>query len=213
MLVDWLWRLDQAVLRFLNITTASPASDVFWDTITHLHQIAWFQYGVLPVLLFTLVYIYGWQIIKPLIAMVLVIAVVDTLCYRVLKSAVDRDRPFENSETSSWVRKAGHAHGRSFPSNHAANCFAGATVLAWYFARRRYYFYTFALLVAISRPALGVHFPSDILAGGLLGFFVGQLIIVLLFERVRWFRLEKLVSKSVSNSGDSRLRTKRLSND
>ena len=67
------------------------------------------------------------------------------------------------------------AQGNSFPSNHAANCVAGAIILAICFPRRRYFFYIFALLVVYSRIYLGVHYPSDILGGAVVGLIAGYL--------------------------------------
>ncbi|MBX3022969.1 MAG: phosphatase PAP2 family protein [Bdellovibrionales bacterium] len=196
-----LWNLDLAVLKFLNVTLASSFGDVFWDTITHLDRVPWFQFVVFPLLLAWLIYIYRGGVAKVLVAMTIAIALTDTISYRVVKKAVDRPRPFNNPEISSWVRKVGHAHGPSFPSNHAANCFAGATVLSFYFRRRRYFFYSFAGLIALSRPALGVHYPSDVIAGAILGFTVAKLVEVSLFQRVAWFQLAKPVSKTNVNSG------------
>jgi len=57
----------------------------------------------------------------------------------------------------------------SFPSNHAGLSFAIAQV--GYFARKKlgYYLFGFAFLVSVSRIVAGVHYPSDIIFGALLG--------------------------------------------
>jgi undecaprenyl-diphosphatase len=102
--------------------------------------------------------------------------------------------------------KVGTAHGASFPSNHAANCFAAAAVLSWYFRRWRALFYTLAGAIAISRVALGVHYPSDVLAGAILGYFVGWLVTTELAKQMR-------VSKKTKKSWDWRSRSKRLMRD
>jgi undecaprenyl-diphosphatase len=123
---------------------------------------------------------------------------------------VDRPRPFQNTEISSWLRKVGEAHGPSFPSNHAANSFAAASVLAWYFPGVGYLFYIFAGLIALSRIALGVHYPTDVIAGAGLGIFVGFLIRICLLNRVRWFVLRGFVSKSDAESYSWRIRSRRM---
>jgi undecaprenyl-diphosphatase len=189
MVIDWLWNLDKTVLYFLNVTCADPILDQFWNAITHLHKIDWIRFGAFPVFLLWFFYIYRWRALKPLAAVALAVLLADSISYRVVKQLVDRQRPFNNPEVSTWVRHVGEAHGPSFPSNHAANCFAVAGVLAWYFRKSRHYFYSFAALVAISRPALGVHFPSDVLAGAILGIFVAALIRILLLRRFSWFQL------------------------
>lgn len=208
-MLDWLWRVDKAVLYFVNVTCANPILDPFWDSITHLHKIAWIRFGLLPILLIWFVYIYRKEALKPLIAIALAIFLADSVSYRVIKQLVHRDRPFANAETSTWVRHVGQAHGSSFPSNHAANCFAVAGVLAWYFRKSRKYFYSFAALVALSRVTLGVHFPSDVLAGAILGIFVAWLIKKCLLERVAWFRLYHSGAISVGDSPEWRTRTGR----
>jgi undecaprenyl-diphosphatase len=57
----------------------------------------------------------------------------------------------------------------SFPSGHATTAFAAAVLLAIWYPRWSGAFLGLAMLVALSRIVLGSHFPSDVLAGALLG--------------------------------------------
>jgi undecaprenyl-diphosphatase len=61
----------------------------------------------------------------------------------------------------------------SFPSGHAAGVFAFAAFVALRWPRWGAPALAFAALVAASRVVLGVHYPSDVLAGALLGAAVG----------------------------------------
>lgn len=211
--MDKLLHYDILALYKINVEWARPGLDQFWLIITHLDRQSWFVYGLAPLLLGALFLIYRQYALKPLLMVAIAVGVADAVNYRVIKRQVNRPRPFMNAEIQEWVRKVDDAHGPSFPSNHAANCFAGAGILAWYFRRQRYFFYSFALLVAISRPALGVHYPSDVLAGAIVGICVALLIRVCLLDRFLWFRLPFAVSSEERDSVDWRTRTGRQLHD
>jgi membrane-associated phospholipid phosphatase len=61
---------------------------------------------------------------------------------------------------------------RSFPSAHAASSFAAAHVLSRRFPRVPVY--AVASAMALSRPYLGVHYPSDVLGGAVLGSVIAR---------------------------------------
>lgn len=201
--LNFLVSLDLRILKFFNVDIASPWSDSFWLFITQMHKSKLVMIGIVPLLCAAVVYIYRWEAVKLLIALGIAVALSDSIAYRGIKQFVERQRPYQNPVTATWLRKVGTAHGASFPSNHAANIFAAATVLSWYFRRWRALFYTLAGAVAISRISLGVHYPSDVLAGMILGYFVGWLVTTELAKQMR-------VSKKVSEGWDWRSRSKRL---
>ncbi|MEO5682031.1 MAG: phosphatase PAP2 family protein [Chitinophagaceae bacterium] len=85
-----------------------------------------------------------------------------------LKKTVQRERPFV---THKDIVKLSNGGGMSFPSGHTSAAFAIATSIAldnkkWYV---RTAVFTYAGLVGYSRIHLGVHYPSDVLAGAVVG--------------------------------------------
>ncbi len=203
---NFLVGLDLWILKLFNSDLENPYLDHFWLFITQMHKSKIVMIGIVPVLAAYVVYIYRWEAVKLLIALGLAIALADSISYRGIKQFVDRPRPFQNPVTSSWLRKIGTAHGSSFPSNHAANSFAAAVVLSWYFRRGRYVFYSLAAAVALSRITLGVHYPSDVVAGIILGICVGWLVTSELAKRMR-------VSKKRGESWTWRSRSRRQTAD
>lgn len=67
-----------------------------------------------------------------------------------------------------------HAPDSSFPSDHATLAFAIATVLAGLGPLWGWLLVAFGALVAVARVFVGVHWPTDVLAGALLGFLVAR---------------------------------------
>jgi len=89
-----------------------------------------------------------------------------------VKLAVRRTRPrLEGIETVAAVPTS-----LSFPSAHAATSFAGATLIGALVPPLRPALYGAAALMAFSRPYLGVHFPSDVLAGAVVGTALGRML-------------------------------------
>ena len=82
-----------------------------------------------------------------------------------IKLAVHRHRPFEHQ-----IGPSERTH--SFPSGHTATSFAAATALSYLAPRYRVGFYALAVLIGLSRLYNGVHYPTDVLAGALLGVLV-----------------------------------------
>ena len=85
-----------------------------------------------------------------------------------LKYTIDRERPFV---TYPDIKKKSDAGSPSFPSGHTSSAFSTATSLSlawpkWYIIAPSF---TWASLVGYSRMHLGVHYPSDVLAGALIG--------------------------------------------
>jgi undecaprenyl-diphosphatase len=115
---------------------------------------------------------------KPLLKQFYILAVVLILVAifsQGLKALIFRERPFV---THSFIEKLSDAGSSSFPSGHTLEAFAIAAALSLSFPRKKIVIpvYIWATLVAYSRMALGVHYPSDILAGIVIGTFIGWIV-------------------------------------
>nr|WP_245198091.1 phosphatase PAP2 family protein [Sphingomonas kaistensis] len=102
-------------------------------------------------------------------AAALLMAVLGTrIAVEIIKAVVDRARP--SLEAHPVV-----VHSQSFPSGHAGNSMATFLALALFVAPKRWRrpavaaAVTASLIMGITRPILGVHWPSDVLAGWILG--------------------------------------------
>jgi len=101
-----------------------------------------------------------------------------TIVSFLLKIAIQRPRPYQIGVVSSLLETASHnLWNFSFPSFQAMLAFCAIPILSKEFPKLKNIWVIFAVLIAISRVYLGVHFMSDVLIGGLIGYFLGVLII------------------------------------
>lgn len=101
-----------------------------------------------------------------------------TIVDEVFKVALDRQRPLEGNGEGQFF-KSNNRINSSFPSGHSINTFALASVFAHEYHDKwwvKVLAYAYAGGVASARLAANKHFPSDTLAGGAMGWFIGDYI-------------------------------------
>lgn len=118
-----------------------------------------------------------------LVAVVLAIVMTDQICASIIRPIIGRLRPcnpdnpvFEYITLVKGIQPGGY----SWPSCHAANTFALATLLSCVMRSRKFtsFIFAWAVIVSISRLYCGVHYPTDILCGAAFGSVFGYLALV-----------------------------------
>jgi membrane-associated phospholipid phosphatase len=94
----------------------------------------------------------------------------------VLKSALGRERPLDGHHNGAFEQSPSRVSS-SFPSGHTITTFAMGSILAHEYPRKwwiKALIYGYGGGVAAARLAANKHFPSDVVAGGVMGWFVGD---------------------------------------
>jgi membrane-associated phospholipid phosphatase len=168
--------LDQSLLLFVNQHMAAPWLDVFFAWISQS------RFFSIP-LLFVVLAFWGWRFGRDgfmfwLLTIALIIA--GDQLGGLLKQLFAQPRPC--AELGEVVRRVDtlfhincSQHLNGMPSNHALNFFLFATFTGYVLRWRAWLlgFVLLAVLVAMSRVYLGVHYPSQVMAGSLLGIALG----------------------------------------
>ena len=110
--------------------------------------------------------------IRPGIAMIATVAV-GILLYKALKNVLVRERPYVSNGHIVVGTPALDRY--SFPSGHTQHAFCITTLLATYAPDLLIVAVPFTLLVAASRVILGLHYPTDVIAGAALGVALAKL--------------------------------------
>ena len=179
--MDFLYSFDLAILYFFNHTISTGFLDKFFTIITDVNK--WYlAYFILAGITF---FKGGRQGKIAIIVLILLIIITDQTGYRILKELVQRVRPC--NALSDIITPLGCAGGYSFPSNHALNNFAAAVFLMRIYPSYKWIFLLTAFLVSISRIYLGMHYPSDILGGALIGSLFGYLFSIAALRIEKYF--------------------------
>jgi len=169
--MNFLYSIDAAIFLFLNKTVANPVFDFLMPVVTESDN--W----TIPLALIILaLLLFGGK--KGRIAVLLVALIVtlsDQLSSHVIKPWIGRVRPcFVVEGVRQLIRQS---HSFSFPSSHASNMAAVATLFSIKYPKIKWVVIGIAILVGYSRIYVGVHYPFDVLAGFILGICCALVII------------------------------------
>ncbi len=116
---------------------------------------------------------HGWQ--SALLSIAALVLTEGTINI-VLKPLVRRRRPYQSLVGQQLLVRTPGPH--SWPSAHAGSSFGAALVLAYIYPRLAPFVLVLAFLITYSRVYVGVHYPSDVLAGAATGLAWGTLALV-----------------------------------
>jgi undecaprenyl-diphosphatase len=180
--MDVLYSIDREILLFFNQTLRNPVGDWFWPWLTEFDR-HWYMRVLI-------VGIWLWLIVKggrkgrtAAVLIVVVIIACDQLSSNFLKSAVGRLRPCHTVDGVTIVQglytPLDCGPGLSFPSSHAVNNFGMATLFSYFYPKIKWWLFAWASLVSLSRLGVGVHYPSDIAGGAIIGILVAAMVLAL----------------------------------
>jgi undecaprenyl-diphosphatase len=193
-------QIDQSLFLFLNELHSS-----FWDKAMFLFSSReiWIPFYLL--IIYIIIKTFNRNSIYILILIGLSIALSDQFSV-LIKNLVERLRPSNDPAISNLVHLVNNYRGGNFGffSSHASNTFTVAVIVSLLFKNRMFstLIFIWAIIVSYTRIYLGLHYPSDILAGwlwgGLIGFGFYKLILLL---QQRYFKsnFPEIRKKTIAN--------------
>jgi undecaprenyl-diphosphatase len=183
-MADFFYSIDLTIFNFINQTISNPIFDKFFVFITDIKN--WF---IAYLILWFILFLKGGRKGKiAAISVIFLVFISDQTSSHFLKNIFERVRPCNALDHVNLL--INRTHSFSFPSSHAVNNFAVATFFYKLYPKLKWILFTTAGLMAISRPYVGVHYPSDIIGGAIIGIIIG-----LLFSLLVKF-IEKKISKN-----------------
>jgi len=168
-MLDFLYRIDLDIFYFINHTLANPLFDKFFPFVTEVKN--WY---IAYLILFLILIIKGGRIGRiAALLLILLIITTDQFSSFFFKNLVHRIRPCNALPDVRLL--VGSTQSFSFPSSHGVNNFAVATYFYRIFPKLKWPLFIVATLMAFSRPYVGVHYPSDVIGGALIGVVFGYI--------------------------------------
>ena len=163
--IDYLDELEIGVCLRINQLGKANLIRRFFAVVSRLGD--WYFWAAMGALLFA---IEGPSSV-PAIVQILITSAIGILVYKILKQRLVRERPFVHS--GSIQCGAAPLDRYSFPSGHTLHAVNITIMLVHADPLFLTICLPFALLVALSRVILGLHYPSDVLVGAVIGATLG----------------------------------------
>lgn len=158
-LLDRIQRKDTSILMIFNSSIKCKILDIFMPIVTYVGSAV---FGILFCAISTIYFktrVFGMEVTGALL--------ISSLVARFIKVHVSRIRPYVTLQ-NLYIRKIG-IDNYSFPSGHTTATFSIAVMIALNIPTLGIFSMLIAITVGVSRMYLGVHYPSDVLVGMLLG--------------------------------------------
>lgn len=169
--------------------------DTFWVFVTRIES--WIP--LFAFFFFLLIRFYGWKRGLIVIGFVILTFATTLSLTELTKELVGRLRPNNTEHLAGIIRILQEPHGFSFFSGHASSSFAITTFVFLSLRKMNKWIilaYIWPILFVLSRIYVGVHYPSDIIVGAMVGVFIA-----IVFYRLCGLllkRLEKIPIQSTS---------------
>jgi undecaprenyl-diphosphatase len=173
--------MDIYIFYAINRGMQNSFLDILMPFLTNYRN--WYFIMLLAILLFI---IKDWKkgVITIFLA-VIAVSISDYLNSHIVKFIFGRVRPCNELPKETIHLLLGCPPNPSFPSSHASNIFALSIVLVYRYRVLLFYMAIIAVLVCLSRVYLGVHYPFDVIGGGVCGILYGSMVIFLYNQIVR----------------------------
>ncbi len=170
-MIEFLYHVDVSLFYFINHTLSNGLFDMVMPAITTVKH----YYPLYALLFIILLWKGGSRGRWCALFLVIAVAISDPVNSRLLKEEAGRERPCRELKDVNLLVNCGG--GKSFPSSHAVNNFAGLIVFAWFFRRWGWIWLLMAISISFSRVYVGVHYPSDVLGGAVVGMILGGFVL------------------------------------